>query len=233
MCCFTGELEYLEVHVRECQCGNGGSLPNNYDVNVQLSSLDFLCVVWISTLYVNVFIGINLFLTFITFLFNSIHLLESTFVSWLMFGMRVHLSLFFPFCGLGELDNTYPNYKWWNAFSIQFKYFYWSLHKTMCNETVKLLKQNIQKALLLPHRNHPLIAHSHTHHSLLTAYIEYNYENATAVHNRLTRFTTHIHCTPPAHNQLLKIINIEASNQHVKNKLPVNISIYPVPFIHN
>ena len=148
MCCFTGELEYLEVHVRECQCGNGGSLPNNYDVNVQLSSLDFFCVVWISTLYVNVFIGINLFLTFITFLFNSIHLLESTFVSWLMFGMRVHLSLFFPFCGLGELDNTYPNYKWWNAFSIQFKYFYWSLHRTMCNETVKLLKQIFKKHVL-------------------------------------------------------------------------------------
>ena len=104
----------------------------------------------------------------------------------------------------------------------------------MCNETVKLLKQNIQKALLLPHRNHPLIAHSHTHHSLLTAYIGYNYENATAVHNRLTRFTTHIHCTPPAHNQLLKIINIEALNQHVKKQAACEHLNLPCPLqLHN
>ena len=43
-----------------------------YDVNVQLSSLDFVhrrsfCEEWMSTLYVHAFIGIKLFLTFIKF----------------------------------------------------------------------------------------------------------------------------------------------------------------------
>ena len=127
------------IFVREYPCGELSLfqfLPNMMLMfNCRVWILCFLpvhrrsfCVVWMSTLYV-CFYWNKALLDFHKVFFNSIHLHDSTYmyVSWLVCDMHVHLSVFFffvfHFCVLGELDNTYMyrNYKWWNAFSIQFK----------------------------------------------------------------------------------------------------------------